>query len=822
MTPDEYLTRVNGRMAGLMARRQAPWVRSWSAAQLQGAQPFNPSSGAPYTGLNALLLQTYMLTNGLDDPRFVTVRQAQVQGWNAVGALSSGVDLHFVPRTDATGGESGRVYTVHHVSEFSNVPSLERRAGEARGATLAATILERSGVTLSHDQVDRVFFSLADGAIHMPSKSSFADEGRFYALAMRELAHAYASDPARGASGALAPLQTQLRAELASLFIGVRLGIGHEPGSNRDIVADWIKLLQSDRAEFASAAHDAQGITNRVFALVARQSQEASRPAASAAIQEKTPLRSISSDARTEKRSDVSGGASAAGPRTYLAVPYHERFEAGRLGAEFDKEQKVWWIGPEQDASKFSRWLVTDATLASAGINASDVIAEFETVMRSYGLATDKPVIDDGKWHYVPTDTSKGYEKNGSYVLDMTGTPNGAVKNFKTGESTKWQYGGGRLTPEQRAARDAQSREVTALREREAQQAYMTLSDACERHFASFTDGQANHPYLTRKGVLGHGVKVVDAADVDMGKVLNLEDFSRGAGSWLVVPGRDVDGKIWTLQAIHSNPNGAKLFTKNARKKGAFHIVGAESVAGLANAPIVAFAEGYATGASVFEATGIPVVIGFDSGNLPDVVKAVSEHLPKNQPKVICADNDQYFADKLIARVSELLAPEHAIHDQKRPSIAVLEDGHGRSRDVPLRGVTDDNEWHQTREGKYRLRTETVTVDRDGAALETPMVTLVSADIVDGDGKMVKLTMYNAGLAAAEKAAALCDAHIAVPTFTVDQLPKRPTDFNDLAALGGREAVSRAIASAVGIALTMNGATPTIAPVTQRRASLSR
>lgn len=811
MTPDEYLISVNGRMAGLMARRQAPWVRSWSAAQLQGVQPFNPVSGAkaPYSGLNALLLQTFMLTNGLDDPRFVTARQAQTQGWTAAGALSSGVDLHFVPRD---GNEGGRVYTVHHVSEFSNVPPLELPRSEATGAAVAATILERSGVTLSHDQVDRVFFSLADRAIHIPPKSSFADEGRFYALAMRELAHAYASDPIKGASSALAPLQTQLRAELASLFIGARLGLGHEPGSNRDIVADWIKLLQGDRAEFASAAQDAQRITNSVLGLVPQLSHEAAKPAQTTArVAEAKAVQTM-----------PKGDASTAVPRTFLAVPKWDRGTASRLGAEYDREQKVFWIGPGHDASKFSRWLVTDATLASAGINASDVIAEFENVMRSYGLVTDRPVIDDGKWHYVPTDTSKGYEKNGSYVLDMKGTPNGAVHNFKTGESTKWQYGGGRLTPEQRAARDAQAREIKMLREREAEQAYMTLSDACERHFASFADGQATHPYLARKGVLGHGVKVVDAADVDMGKVLNLEDFSRGTGSWLVVPGRDVDGKIWTLQAIHSSPNGVKLFTKNAKKKGAFHIIGADSVADLASAPVVGFAEGYATGASVFEATGIPVVIGFDSGNLPDVVKAVSERLPQSQPKVICADNDQFFADKLIARVSELLAPEQGIHDLDRPCVEVLQDGQSSTRNVPLRGIADDNEWHPTRDGKYRFRTETVAVDRDGAALETPVVSLVSADIVDGDGKMVRLSMYNAGLSAAERAAALCDAHIAVPTFTVSQLPMRPTDFNDLAALGGREAVARTVASAMGAAFAMHSEMPTIAAAPQRRASLSR
>lgn len=760
--------------------------------------------------------------------RFVTARQAQTQGWTAANAtLSSGVDLHFVPRTDAAGNDGGRVYTVHHVSEFSNVPSLEKRQNEATGAALAAKILERAGMVLKHDQVDRVFFSAADSAIHTPPKSSFADEARFYALAMRELAHAYAADPAKGASDALAPLQTQLRAELASLFIGARLGLGHEPGSNRDIVADWIKLLQGDRSEFSSAAQDAQRIANSIFGLVAQQSQDAARTVTNqskpvSAARENTPSRATSKPARQDKQGDVKDKAAASGPRTYLAVPYGEIGQAFRLGAAFDRDQKVWWIGPDQDSSKFSRWLISDATLAAAGVNPSDVIAEFENVMREYGLSTEKPVINDGKWHYVPTDVSKGYEKNGSYVLDMIGTPNGAIHNFKTGESTKWQYGGGRLTPEQKAVLDAQAREVKALREREANEAFLKLSDACERHFASFPDGQASHPYLARKGVLAHGVKVVDAADADMGQVLNLEDFSRDSGSWLLVPGRDVDGKVWTLQAIHSSPGGAKLFTKNAKKKGTFHIVGADGIAELANASMVGFAEGYATGASVYEATGIPVVIAFDSGNLPDVVKAVSERLPKDQPKVICADNDQYFADKLIARISAELAPEHTRHDVNRSSVAVLEDGQNKLRNVPLRGVADDNEWHQTREGKYRFRTEGVTVDRDGAALEKPVVNSVSADIVDGEGKMVRLTMYNAGLAAAEKAAAFCDAHIAVPTFTVDQLPKRPTDFNDLAAIGGHAAVSRVIASAMGASFAVKTATPAIEPARQRRTSISR
>jgi len=51
-------------------------------------------------------------------------------------------------------------------------------------------------------------------------------------------------------------------------------------------------------------------------------------------------------------------------------------------------------------------------------------------------------------------------------------------------------------------------------------------------------------------------------------------------------------------------------------------------------------AEGYATGATIHEATGRPVAVAFDSNNLPAVAKALKEEWPDKQV-VIAADNDQ-------------------------------------------------------------------------------------------------------------------------------------------------------------------------------------
>ncbi len=50
--------------------------------------------------------------------------------------------------------------------------------------------------------------------------------------------------------------------------------------------------------------------------------------------------------------------------------------------------------------------------------------------------------------------------------------------------------------------------------------------------------------------------------------------------------------------------------------------------------------EGFATGASLHEITGLPVVVAFNSGNLPPVAVVMKEKYPDTR-LVICADNDQ-------------------------------------------------------------------------------------------------------------------------------------------------------------------------------------
>ncbi|MFZ2650461.1 MAG: DUF927 domain-containing protein [Burkholderiaceae bacterium] len=130
---------------------------------------------------------------------------------------------------------------------------------------------------------------------------------------------------------------------------------------------------------------------------------------------------------------------------------------------------------------------------------------------------------------------------------------------------------------------------------------------------------QGESPYLVRKGVRGHGVRY-------------------GPGAVLLVPLRDAAGQLYNVQTIKPQKPAdgvpEKLFLNGGRKSGLWHWIGNPE-----EAPALLIAEGYATAASVHEATGRPVAVAFDAGNLAPVAKAVRKAYPAALI-VLCADND--------------------------------------------------------------------------------------------------------------------------------------------------------------------------------------
>ncbi len=123
----------------------------------------------------------------------------------------------------------------------------------------------------------------------------------------------------------------------------------------------------------------------------------------------------------------------------------------------------------------------------------------------------------------------------------------------------------------------------------------------------------SNHQYLKAKGIKAYGLK-------------------QTTRDTLIIPLR-IGGELHSLQFI--SPNGTKRFLKGGQVKGCYHSIG-----NLNNNPsILCIAEGYATGATIYEATGYPVAITFSAGNLLHVAKKMRSIFP-NFCLVLCADND--------------------------------------------------------------------------------------------------------------------------------------------------------------------------------------
>ena len=140
---------------------------------------------------------------------------------------------------------------------------------------------------------------------------------------------------------------------------------------------------------------------------------------------------------------------------------------------------------------------------------------------------------------------------------------------------------------------------------------------------ANTRPADAGFPYLSDKGI-------TDPAVLANARINRFKDEDR-----LVIPMYDRPNHIVNRQAIDAN--GGKFFLPGGEVGGAYGKIAAPNSDWTGG---VYLAEGVATAASIHMATGKPVVIAFNAGNLPKVAAKMAAMLPENAPVYIAADND--------------------------------------------------------------------------------------------------------------------------------------------------------------------------------------
>ena len=236
----------------------------------------------------------------------------------------------------------------------------------------------------------------------------------------------------------------------------------------------------------------------------------------------------------------------------------------------------------------------------------------------AFGLIVDGPPVI-GKMTRVKVEGDKGGKKSGWYIVHELRLDSGEFVlvgkfgNWKIADEPQSIQFSNPLSDAERARFRAEQEAINRAKQAEIRQAQEEAGKRARRIWERLPE-MISAPYLQRKKVRPFGVR-----------------SCRGA---LVVPmTKGVGGPLVNLQFI--DPDGGKKFLTGGEKLGCCHVIG-QPVDG----EWVLEAEGYATAASIHMATGRPVVVAFDAGNLEPVARAIRSAFPSS-PILVCADDDR-------------------------------------------------------------------------------------------------------------------------------------------------------------------------------------
>lgn len=308
----------------------------------------------------------------------------------------------------------------------------------------------------------------------------------------------------------------------------------------------------------------------------------------------------------------------------------------------------------------------------------------FADFLRGHGFIVDR-LIADGEIHRF-AHTSKKHDKPCWAILFADGTA-GVWGDWRNSDSNFWHQEGREykaLTRAEREIIDAQRLQASERIEAQRLQAAQDNLAAWD----AITHIGTDCDYLKKKRVGNHGLKI------------------DGQGN-AYCPARDITGKLWNFQNISASP---KLF-RHGRMSGCFHIIEG-------NREQIVITSGYATGASIHEATGLCVVVCFGDSNVLAVAKILKDAGWKGL--LVAADNDSdgsNSGNKIAQRACDELGFP-----------AVMPDTPGDFNDAALRG-----------EKIYRYFYETTPVFSFGELLgdRTPMPEDVIAPRVLTEGGML-------------------------------------------------------------------------------------
>lgn len=280
---DQHLTDLTQRMVDILeAGDLPPWLKGWEPGHAPTG-PWNPTTGKQYSGENAINLMIAQWDLGLDQAAWLTYKQAAAVGGQVEKGSRSVRIKTYIPMSDQElaqlqpGDYAGPMIKYAHVFPVSMITGLpENLTAPTNPKVLDAferhqaceELIDKAqnalGITIKHDR-EQPFYQPSTDTIHCPKPESFLTPDHYYATVLHEIAHA-TGHPKRldrdmkALWGTPEYAKEELIAETASYFMGVRLGIGHDPANHAAYMQHWIDVLKTDNRALSQAAAQAERI----------------------------------------------------------------------------------------------------------------------------------------------------------------------------------------------------------------------------------------------------------------------------------------------------------------------------------------------------------------------------------------------------------------------------------------------------------------------------------------------------------------------------------------------------------------------------------
>lgn len=309
-----------------------PWQQGWDSMALR---PFNPARGIKYKGGNVVNLLMEQIKRGSDDPRWMTLKQANEAGYSVRKGSKAAyveywdwgqqqptrkpeVDEHgksLEPDEEQAQEETvrrrPRVFyaAVFNGQDIVGLPELKREISWQPNE-LAEQLIEASGAQIKHVTVSRHGGALIENAAYyshqydkivLPPQESFKSDGDYYATALHELTHWTGhhtrldrrTPDEKRSFGSPEYAREELRAEIASAYLTAMLGVQGELHNHAKYTGHWLEVLKGDKHEIFRAARDAEEIVNHLFELAPELREAVEARMADNLLPKESPRRKI-------------------------------------------------------------------------------------------------------------------------------------------------------------------------------------------------------------------------------------------------------------------------------------------------------------------------------------------------------------------------------------------------------------------------------------------------------------------------------------------------------------------------------------------------